>query len=153
MTAPLRHPLTSADISREVDALGKRQEQLVKAVTDWREDPRAMEIFDSLRRNPPRLESRTATYVITRDEWSVYVGQRVDRLESIYGEHETRHRLEAAASECWDAYDAFTAFPTPQQAITEALNPADVIEPTPVFDMMMADVISAMRPQSAWGMA
>lgn len=146
-------PMLSADISRTVDALGERQALQIKAVTDWRDDPRAMAIFESLRRNPPRQVWRTATYVITRDEWWEYVGQRVDRLESIYGEYETRYRLDASATEQWDAYDAFSAFPTPQRAIDEALNPAEPIEPTPVFDMMMADVIDAMRPRSAWGMA
>lgn len=146
-------PMLSADISRTVDEIGERQALLKKAVTDWRDDPRAMMIFDSIRRNPPRLVDRTATYVITRDEWSEYTGQRVDRLEGIYGEYWTRHRDTAMVAEDWSDFDAFMAYPTVQGAIDEVLNPAEPVEPTPIFDMMMADVIDAMRPRSAWGMA
>lgn len=145
MNAPAR--FTSADITSTVDALGERHAVREASVQDWRRDDRAVALLDSIRRNPPRLVNRTATYVITRDEWSEYVGQRVDRLESIYGEYETCYRLDASATECWDSYDAFSAFPTPQRAINEALNPAEPIKPAPVFDMMMSGVIDALRPQ------
>lgn len=116
-------------------------------VMDWRDDPRAVTIFDSIRANPPRLTSRQTVYVITRDEWAEYVGERVDRLEAIYSEHETAHRLKASDTDDWSDYDAFSAFPTVQRAIDEALSPvAAPVAPQSLFDGMMAGVVAALRP-------
>lgn len=50
----------------------------------WYLAAEALPILASLRANPPRCEARRDTYVLTRDDWSRYTGERVDRLKAIY---------------------------------------------------------------------
>lgn len=50
----------------------------------WYDTPQAQGLIASLTKRPPLTETRFATYAITRDEWSEYVGMRVDALRAIY---------------------------------------------------------------------
>lgn len=123
-------------------------------ITDWREDPRAKVILASIAKHPPQYEWRTATYVQTRDEWNVYVGYRVECLERIYGEYFARCNAYYAATGDWSAHDDFSAYPTVQMAVSEAVTPPRVMEPEPsCFDMLMAATISGMRPYREGGVA
>ena len=50
----------------------------------WTSDPRAIALLERVRDERPQRETRFATYVQTRDEWSTYTGPLADELRAIY---------------------------------------------------------------------
>ena len=49
----------------------------------WTTDPRAAALLERVRHDEPQLETRFATYVLTRDEWTAYTGDLADELRAI----------------------------------------------------------------------
>lgn len=92
-----------------------------REVRSWVEDPRAVALLDSIRRNPPRLQRNVATYVTTRDEWVTYEGYRVECLKRIHAEHFFAMEAASIASDAPELMDRFANEPNVQDAIRAAV--------------------------------
>jgi hypothetical protein len=58
--------------------------RLLNAPTPWYNRAEARRILADCVARPPRCEARFNTYVLTRDEYHVYAGARVEKLNAIY---------------------------------------------------------------------
>ena len=117
------------------------------SIMDWREDPRAKVIVASLAKHPIMPTVCYDTYAMTRDEYTRYKGYRVDCLDKIHAEYFARVRTPATAGGDWSAFDAFMDQGDAQDLIFATQNP-ERAEP-PLWDTMMADVVSALRPMGS----
>lgn len=86
-------------------------------ITTWVQDPRAVAILDSLRRNPPHAVRHFPTFVTTRDEWVEYRGYRVECLKAIHAEHFFAMEAASIASDAPELMDRFANEPTVQKAV------------------------------------
>jgi hypothetical protein len=108
--------------------------QDVTAIVRWYDAPKAQALLASIKARPPLAETRFATYAITRDEWSEYVGGRVDALRGIYARFG-----DELMQLCHAAYMDFGP-DAPQSAIDEAYAPFVAYAAEPV-DLVIDGVL------------